>query len=160
MNSVKVPPVSSNGVGHGHDDLGDALRAFFRSEMPQPWPKLKLPTQERVIAPFPPPTASKKSWPRRWLFNSRTALAAALGVLIVGQLLLSNTLNPKAIDPLDDKRVDPSAVRPVKDPGKGILDKRPAPDPEDPDVILDESLIQDGNGPTSMKIKITPKKRG
>jgi hypothetical protein len=159
MNSVKIPPVSSNGVGHGHDDLGDVLRAFFRSEMPQPWPKLKLPTQERVIAPFPPPTASKKSWPRRWLFNSRTALAAALGVLIVGQLLLSDTLKPKATDPLDG-RVDPTAHDPVKKPGKDVLDQRPAADPEDPDVILDESLIQNGNDPTSMKCRITPKKRG
>jgi hypothetical protein len=157
MNSVKVPPVSSNGVGHGHDDLGDVLRAFFRSEMPQPWPKLKLPTQERVIAPFPPPTASKKSWPRRWLFNSRTALAAALGVLIVGQLLLSDTLKPKVPD------IDPSvgsAKNPTVTPGHGDGDLRPAPDPEDPDVNIEESLIQPGNDPTLMKFRMTPKKRG
>jgi len=158
MNSVKVPPVSSNGVGHGHDDLGNALRAFFRSEMPQPWPKMKLPTQERVIAPFPPPTASKKSWPRRWLFNSRTALAAALGVLIVGHLLLSDTLKPKALDPLDGgppTTADPRLTRPTD------ADRvKQVPAPEDPDVILDESLIQNGNHPTEMKFKVTPKKRG
>jgi hypothetical protein len=157
MNSVKVPPVNANGVGHGHDDLGDALRAFFRSEMPQPWPKLKLPTQERVVAPFPSPNGSKKVWPRRWLFNSRTALAAALGVLVVGFLVVSDTLKPK--DPGLD--ATGGSARPVHTkPGSDPRDVRPAPDPEDPDVILDESLIQDGNGPTSMKFKITPKKRG
>jgi hypothetical protein len=160
MNSVKFPPVSSNGVGHGHDDLGDVLRAFFRSEMPQPWPKLKLSTQERVIAPFPPPTASKTSWPRRWLFNSRTALAAALGVLIVGHLLVSDTLKPKAPD------IDPdhgTATNPVPIPGTRPGDNdaiRRAPDPDDPDVNIEESLIQNRNDPTSMKFRITPKKRG
>ena len=159
MNSVKFPPVSSNGVGHGHDDLGDVLRAFFRSEMPQPWPKLKLSTQERVIVPFPPPTASKKSWPRRWLFNSRTALAAALGVLIVGQLLLSDTLKPKASDILDTDS-KPTAKKLVTPPGEADRHLQPAVDPEDPDVILDESLVQPGNDPTSMKFRITPKKRG
>jgi hypothetical protein len=146
MNSVKVPPVNANGVGHGHDDLGDTLRAFFRSEMPQPWPKLKLPTQERVIAPFPSPNGSTKFWPRRWLFNSRTALAAALGVLVVGFVLLSDTLKPRIGD------LDPdhgTATNPITPPNDG-----------DSDVILKESLKQDGNGPTQMEIKITPRKRG
>jgi hypothetical protein len=159
MNSVKVPPVSSNGVGPGHDDLGDTLRAFFRSEMPQPWPKLKLPTPERVVAPFPPSNGSTKVWPRRWMFSSRTALAAALGVLVIGFLLLSDTLKPKGSDLLDKPGGEPSAKKAFQDPGE--TDRvQPIRDPEDPDVILDESLIQPVNGPTEMKFKITPKKRG
>jgi len=156
MNSVKYPPVHTNGVGHGHDELGDALRAFFRSEMPQPWPPLKKPVVERAVAPFPPPAASTKSWPRRWFLNSRTALAASLGVLILGYLLLSDTLKPtNNVDPKD-----PTANGRLSRPGAEDRNLMPAPpDVEDPDVILDESLILE-NGKTTMKFKVTPKKRG
>ena len=56
MKSVIRPPIDANGVGHAGDDLDEVLRAFFRSEMPRPWPPLSLPdgTPPVRLAPLEP----------------------------------------------------------------------------------------------------------
>ena len=57
------------------------LRAFFKAQMPDPWPSAEAPPPRRVA---PPPAARpSKQWP---LMRSRLALAASVA-LLVGALL-------------------------------------------------------------------------
>lgn len=67
-----------------HDELDQTLRAFYRSEMPHPWPALQLPVVSET--PLSLPHARRQ---RRPLWNSRFALAASIALLLLGSLLLS-----------------------------------------------------------------------
>jgi len=62
------------------DRLEDTLRAFFRSEMPDPWPVLKAPELPR----YPQPVV--RPW---WKRTGRLALAASVGLLLIGYLALA-----------------------------------------------------------------------
>ncbi len=85
MNRIEQPPVESTngtGAGHAYDDL---LRAFFRAEMPAPWPTFEVPepatlsiTRSRT-APIGLLTRTR----------SRVALAASIAILLLGSWLLS-----------------------------------------------------------------------
>ncbi len=64
------------------DDLDRLLRAFFRSEMPDPWPAPPVVSET--------PRARFAERPRRRFFqSSRMALAAAVAFFLVGYLALS-----------------------------------------------------------------------
>jgi hypothetical protein len=92
MKSVTRPPIDANGVGHGGDDLDEALFAFFRSEMPHPWPQMKLPNgtppAPRVRPAQPAPAPSRRPWFR----SPRFALAASVALLIGGYAVMSAAL--------------------------------------------------------------------
>ncbi len=75
MNLVPPPPRKPS------DDLDFLLRAFFRSQMPDPWPGLRLPS-------FRPNPATPATPSRRPLIRSRWALAASVALLLAGSLLL------------------------------------------------------------------------
>jgi hypothetical protein len=62
------------------DDLDALLRAFFRGQMPHPWPAARLP-RFRTAPPAPPV-------PGRSKMRSRWALAASVGLLLFGSLTL------------------------------------------------------------------------
>jgi hypothetical protein len=64
------------------DELDALLRAFFRSEMPDPWPAVKIPPAESAYS----------SW---WTASrSRLALAASVALLMLGSWWLAgNTAN-------------------------------------------------------------------
>src|SRR5262245_35390705 len=64
---------------HRPDDLDGLLRTFFRAEMPHPWPQMKPPAEQ---APRVKPA-------RRSPRYARWALAASVGLLLVGQVFLS-----------------------------------------------------------------------
>ena len=73
-----VPPfVNAAGWERSSDDVDDLLRAYFRAQLPQPWPELKLPAPGQ---PLPQ---------RRSLWSSRSALAAAVTFLLLGSMALS-----------------------------------------------------------------------
>lgn len=59
------------------DDVEGLLRDYFRSQLPNPWPELKLPEE------VPPLRAARPFW------SSRSALAAAVGFLLIGSLVLT-----------------------------------------------------------------------
>jgi hypothetical protein len=63
------------------DDLDGLLRAFFRAQMPHPWPAPRVPRFR--TAPATPPTPSRPP-----LNRSRWALAASVGLLLLGSLVL------------------------------------------------------------------------
>lgn len=83
--------------------VDDMLRRFFRHEMPDPWPELRL-----------PPAVSVRKPKRLWQFGrSRLALAASVGFLALGIATAGSLL-----------RGD-NAARPgiLPDGGTGMLDK-------------------------------------
>lgn len=79
MNFRMPPPLRPSGESRAGDDLDGLLRAFFRAELPQPWP------------PFRPPTAQTTRSAR---FRSALALAAALALLVIGLGALPRKLEP------------------------------------------------------------------
>jgi hypothetical protein len=85
------------------NDLDGLLRAFFRAQMPQPWP-----------VPKPPATSSvrkeRTAAGRRSLVRSRIALAACLLVLLLGQSFVS--------------RMFSDSIHPVADDGRGNVEAR------------------------------------
>jgi hypothetical protein len=68
------------------DDLDSLLHAFYRSEVPDPWPKMKAPDQPTSV-----PARPVRS---RWsLFRSRFALAATVALCLTGILALPGLRN-------------------------------------------------------------------
>jgi hypothetical protein len=81
------------------DDLDRLLSAYFRAETPDPWPP----------APAAPPPAPARR-PRR---GSRLALAAAVALLLGGQLYLAGRfLDAPTSDPDNPGRLTGSRSRP------------------------------------------------
>jgi hypothetical protein len=74
-----IRPRNPGRGGRPPEDLDALLRAYFRSEMPEPWPTLQPPAD--VV---PPP--ARKRWPMN---ASRWVLAASVALLLVGQVVLS-----------------------------------------------------------------------
>jgi hypothetical protein len=66
-------------------DLDGLLRMFFRRQMPHPWPAPQTPRSRRTPAARPVSSG-------RPLIRSRWALAASVGLLLLGSLLLPGRL--------------------------------------------------------------------
>jgi hypothetical protein len=83
MSSLHEPPANRGGDlgGRAPDELDALLRDFFRSEVPQPWPEFAAPEP----APILPLTRPARPWIS---VRSRVALAASVGLLLTGSLLL------------------------------------------------------------------------
>jgi hypothetical protein len=77
MNPTTSPPQTD---GHPPEDLDRQLSAFFRGEVPSPWPLLKAP-----VSPAVPRTAGI-------LPTSRLALAASVAALLLGGWFVSTRL--------------------------------------------------------------------
>lgn len=71
------------------DDFDGLLRAFFRRQMPQPWPSPSLSSSSATSVNRP--SASGRS-----LIRSRWALAASLALLLLGSLLLPSRFTQDA----------------------------------------------------------------
>ncbi len=76
--SMTRPPVPTRTPARP-DDLDGLLHAFFRAELPDPWPTLKPPD-----LPAPPRTAGRRPW-----LGSRLALAATVALCLAGSLSLA-----------------------------------------------------------------------
>lgn len=63
------------------DDLDGLLRAFFRSQMQNPWPALRVPRMH-------PSSTAHLTASRGSMIRSRYALAASVGLLLLGSLFL------------------------------------------------------------------------
>jgi len=71
------------------DDLEGLLRAFFRSQLPKPWPSPRL----SLVRVVPLRHAATN---RRSLMRSRWALAASVALLLLGSLLLPRRFSQDA----------------------------------------------------------------
>ncbi len=97
MSILEPPTTDPNAGGRPADDLDGLLRAYFRAEMPRPWPEFRAPAQQASRNGFvpnegPPARLSEPSLPfrRPWAkVRSRLALAASVAVLMGASLFLA-----------------------------------------------------------------------
>ena len=94
---MKLAPPLSTGDRPAPDELDALLRAYFRAEMPDPWPAPPL-----VTAATRPVAMARDG---RASARSRLALAASVVVLIGGTMLLPKT--KPATDPTPVIRIGP-----------------------------------------------------
>ena len=161
MNNVD-PPLDVSNPGRPPGDLDGLLRAFFRAELPHPWPAVPTPERhsafpQRNVATMPmngdgrrPAGIAARLAPRSWTrVRSRLALAASVGLLLLGTLLLSGRF---PLHPRDSDLGTPAApAHPER-----LFDV-----PVDPDKVhMRESIVQPGNQPTEyridMDVPVTP----
>jgi hypothetical protein len=134
MSTTEPPLVDRR--GRPDDDLDGLLRSFFQAEMPSPWPSAPVPAVNatangHAALPFVPPVRPAQPW----RMTSRLALAASLGGLLVGTLLLSGQFQG------NQQSEQPTNL------GSGSGDRTiPAK--------MKESLEQPPDGPTSLRIDI------
>src|SRR5579875_3723914 len=86
MNRVVEPPSSPSG-----DELEDLLRAFLRSQLPQPWPP--PPSFPAHMSCLPRPANGQN------LIRSRWTLAASVALLLLGSWLLPSRFTLKDTTP-------------------------------------------------------------
>lgn len=80
--NVPVRPPSDPHAGRPPDDLDRLMHAFFRAEMPQPWPAAPtLPARDRATI-LPSVLADARTEAHSSAARSRTALAASVLVLV------------------------------------------------------------------------------
>jgi hypothetical protein len=80
--NIEQPPVLHRRGGRPPEEIDQLLGAFFSSEMPKLWPPIDVAS----------PSASQppRSSPRRWFWSSsRFALAATVGICLVGSMLVA-----------------------------------------------------------------------
>ena len=83
------------------------LRAFYRAEMPNPWPSFATPADAPTLLSFPTPTARR---PLSW--RSRLALAASVALLVTGMGILSGKFSSSTgDDPSHNRIIDEGATR-------------------------------------------------
>jgi hypothetical protein len=146
MNLISPPPVSRGG-DRPPEDIDRTLRAFFKAEMPEPWPSLEAPAPRRpATIPFAPPPARRGS-----LLRSRLALAASVALLAMGLAVLAGAFQGKPT------ASGPSVVNPNarKLPGPGDAPVIPVPrEQRQPSKLkVNETLIQEPNG-TTIKVDV------
>jgi hypothetical protein len=91
MNFVVAPPNHRNdGVPEG-DEVDQLMRAYFKAQMPDPWPSFEAPPTSSVL-PFVPPRRSTA-------LRGRLALAASIALLAAGGWFLSGKF---VVQPVND----------------------------------------------------------
>ena len=85
------------------DDVDGVLGAFFKAQMPAPWPSMKA-----------PPGAEKttKGWP---IMRSRLALAASVGLLALGLSSLAGAFHGRIV-PTESIRIESPSASADNDP--------------------------------------------
>ena len=84
MRNMERPPLEFMATDRPADDVETLVRAFFRSEVPSPWPELSLPVAEPSARP-----RNRGQWQRRLL------LAACVAFLFLTTLSLSGSFREK-----------------------------------------------------------------
>lgn len=102
MKIFEQPPTDSDNFGRPNDEMDDLLHAFFKSEMPAPWPKLNLPVKMQKSAPKP-----------RTHYQSRFALAASIAILLLGSIWLAGAFK-------DSFKANDNGMRMAPAPAHGV----------------------------------------
>jgi len=140
MNLISPPPVSRGG-DRPPEDIDRTLRAYFKAQMPDPWPSLEAPAPRRpATIPFVAPPAR-----RGGLFRSRLALAASVALLATGLGIIAGAFQGKTSAPSPNVTTPQAVVPPL--PGQAPV--IPGRDPSEPSKLkVNETLIQQPNGTT------------
>jgi hypothetical protein len=88
------------------NDVDGALRAFFKAQMPAPWPSLKAPAPSVVAA-------TAKGWP---MMRSRLALAASVALLALGLSCLTGAFHSRSNSSESRIAVDGATASTENDP--------------------------------------------
>ena len=119
MNTIQKPPLEvTNGDGSS-DRTEELLRAFFKSEMPNPWPQFQRP----VLSMTRPQTRTS----RFAKLKSRMALAASIALLLLGTWLLAGAFRGEthvAKGPAVEKHNDTAKGAPGTTPPKTLPDMK------------------------------------
>jgi hypothetical protein len=120
------------------DELDGLLRAYFRAQLPDPWPSLEAP------AALPP----RKPAARRSVFRARLALAASVALLAGGSFLLPRAFHDGGGAAPTPRVASPGASKTYRDPAA-------PPTKADDGYKINESLIQEPGG-TKLKVDVIP----
>jgi hypothetical protein len=134
MSSTLQPPDTPPGAGRPADDVDDLLQAFFRAELPAPWPTL-----DPHRAGGPPTTGTGPSPRRRILLWGRFTLAAAVALVVIGYWALAGRFPAPPTNPgaaliqdrdlgLNGNRLRGKAVERTRHGGEAILKWEQSPD--------------------------------
>jgi len=140
MNRVAVQTVPSG------DDLDALLGAFYKAQMPTPWPAFPPPARPRTL-PLRP--QARRPWP---VVASRLALAASVALLLLGFWLLPAGRREEGAkfptiggtEAGKGRLLAPGGTPWGKQPGKRASDKAKS----------SIQLEQGGNGGTNIKITV------
>jgi hypothetical protein len=142
--SQTVPPVQAE------EDLDRLLEAFFRSEVPDPWPAF---TPPRVMLWPPAVRGGRRSAGRTsgHPLQSRLALAASVALLLAGLWLLGSRPLPPGKESLPGVE-SPEATRPLLPdlPSEGGRSSSPVPEK----VKSSLTLEQGDDGRTGIRITV------
>ena len=129
------------------DDLDRLLRAYFRAELPAPWPPFQPPAKARLL-PFRGKSPSAlPAW------TSRAALVAAAAALLLAALALMPRPTTGTTEPAGVRTIGPSIADPKGTPrGPGST----APGKLTPEKKVKSSmhLEQGDDGRTGFKITV------
>src|SRR5687767_213080 len=103
MRFVDPPTLHSPWRERPGDDLDGLLTAFFRSELPSPWPAAPDVEEAEVVL--------HRKTPRRPIWGSRLALAASVAVLLAGGWMLSGSFLDLGREGPAARMMDPSAEK-------------------------------------------------
>jgi hypothetical protein len=153
MNRMAPVPFSPS------EDLDVLLVTFFKGEMPASWPAFQPPAAVRTLSL----QDHRSALPPRPLIGSRLALAASVGVLLLGGWMLNGRLTTPPGTTLPTLRnpgtADPRHRFPAGFP-QGLEDPQPeggkGEQPKSPDDVS-ISLEQGKDGLTGIKIIVPPR---
>jgi hypothetical protein len=131
MSFLVAPPGQRNGDTPEGGDVDQLLRAFYRAEMPNPWPAFRMPAEAPPVLPFPAAPVR-----RTFVSRSRLALAASVALLVGGLWALSGKFGGDAPRP-DTFRTGPGSANGT---GPGVSPKLNGPflEGDELKVIIEE----------------------
>jgi hypothetical protein len=121
MNVIVPPRVPPD------DEIDGLLRAFYRAQLPHPWPALKAPAAQAPTTPIRPAPSRPPLW------RSRFALAASVALLALSSLFLPGKASREPQPPTRPS-IGPASAKRAK-------------------VKSSLSLVQPKNGPTKIKVE-------
>jgi hypothetical protein len=146
MNLISPPPVSRGG-DQPSEDVDRRLRAFFRAQMPDPWPSLEASAPRPATIPFAQP-------PRRGgLFRSRLALAASVALLAMGLFAVAEAFQGRPATPSSASFSEPPKASVPRGPDQTPVIPTGNDKGSPSKLKVNESLIQEPDG-TKIKVEV------
>lgn len=109
MSFLVAPPGHHNGTPSDGDGVDHLLRAFYKAEMPDPWPSFEAPAEAPSVLPFPMSTPAPAAG-RLVLTRSRLALAASVALLVGGLAFLSGKFTDAPAQDPGYRRISDTAI--------------------------------------------------
>jgi hypothetical protein len=133
----------------GEDPIDALLGAFFKSEMPTPWPAFQPPARSRTL-----PLPARRAPAGQRLLGSRVALAASVALLVLCGWLLGGKSAPTTAAGLPALPSPGSAERNNYSPAPSTSDPAaPQPDAQS-GKVTSSTTLEHKDGRTGVKITL------